>query len=194
MPVCAANRVVGSDIGPASPLASVNEVMPTSPKPHHRARQGDSGRRNLPPSVVIALAGALVLVSIGCGGGNDKTAEAPPADSSPAVTSPVVQVVDAMEFAAVVGEPDVTVVDVRTPEEFTTSRLEGAEMFDIASPDFIERISTLDPNGRYAVYCRSGNRSAVATAAMRDLGITDVVELGGGILEWESAGYPTVSG
>jgi len=136
----------------------------------------------------------MLLVLTGCGGGNAEDAEAPSADVATSLTSPVVQVVDAMEFAAVVGEPDVTVVDVRTPEEFSTSRLEGAEMFDIASPDFIERISTLDPSGRYAVYCRSGNRSAVATAAMRDLGITDVVELGGGILEWESAGYPTVSG
>lgn len=99
-----------------------------------------------------------------------------------------------MEFAAVVDEPDVTVIDVRTPEEFATSRLADAELFDIASPDFIEMISTLDSGSRYAVYCRSGNRSAVATAAMRDLGFIDVVELGGGILEWESAGYPTVSG
>jgi len=136
----------------------------------------------------------MLLVLTGCGGGNAEDAEAPSADVATSLTSPVVEVVNAMEFAAVVDEPDVTVIDVRTPEEFATSRLENAELFDIASPDFIEMISTLDASGRYAVYCRSGNRSAVATVAMRDLGFTDVVELGGGILEWESAGYPTVSG
>ena len=135
-----------------------------------------------------------MLVLTGCGGGNTNDAESPSVDVATSVTSPVVRVVSAVEFAAVVDEPDVTVIDVRTPEEFAISRLEDAELFDIASPDFIEMISTLNTSGRYAVYCRSGNRSAVATAAMRDLGFTDVVELGGGILEWESAGYATVSG
>jgi rhodanese-related sulfurtransferase len=144
--------------------------------------------------VSIAVPVVLLLVLTGCGGGNDNDAEAPSADVATSVTSPVVEVVNATEFAAVVDESGVTVIDVRTPEEFAVSRLENAALFDIASPDFIEMISTLDSSGGYAVYCRSGNRSAVATAAMQDLGFTDVVELGGGIVEWEAAGYPTVSG
>lgn len=136
----------------------------------------------------------LLIVTTGCGGSDANDAETLSADVVPSVPAPVVQVVNATEFAAVVEEPNVTVIDVRTPEEFTASRLDDAELFDIASPDFIEMISALDSSGRYAVYCRSGNRSAVATAAMRDLGFSDVVELGGGIIEWESAGFPTVSG
>lgn len=182
------------DTGPATALASVNIMMTSTLNPRHSVPTGHSGRRNHWCSVPTAVASALLLVLTGCGGGNTEDAEALSADVATSGTSPVVEVVNAMEFAAVVDEPDVTVIDVRTPEEFATSRLENAELFDIASPDFIEMISTLDASGRYAVYCRSGNRSAVATAAMRDLGFTDVVELGGGILEWESAGYPTVSG
>lgn len=166
--------------------------MTSIPNPQLCVPTGHSVRRKHRSSVSAAV--ALLLVLAGCGDGNDDAATAPSDDVAPSVTSPIVQVVNAMEFAAVVDEPEVRVIDVRTPEEFATSRLADAELFDIASPDFVEMISTLDSGRRYAVYCRSGNRSAVATAAMRDLGFIDVVELGGGILEWESAGYPTVSG
>ena len=182
------------DIGPATAVASVSIMITSTPNPQHCDPTGHSSRRNCRSSVSIAVPVVLLLVLTGCGGGNDNDAEAPSADVATSVTSPVVEVVNATEFAAVVDESGVTVIDVRTPEEFAVSRLENAALFDIASPDFIEMISTLDSSGRYAVYCRSGNRSAVATAAMQDLGFTDVVELGGGIVEWEAAGYPTVSG
>ncbi|MFM9134392.1 MAG: rhodanese-like domain-containing protein, partial [bacterium] len=42
----------------------------------------------------------------------------------------------------------------------------------------------------YAVYCRSGNRSAVATAEMGTLGYPHVYDLDGGFADLESAGMP----
>ena len=188
--VSALATVMRPAIVPAAPLTSVSNMVAAPP----RFANGGTRRRNLRSSASLSAVGVLLLVATGCGSGNDSDASAPVVEAVPSVTSSVVQVVNAAEFSAVVDGSDVTVIDVRTAEEFTTSRLADAELFDIASPDFIDMISTLDTNGRYAVYCRSGNRSAAATAAMLDLGFTDVVELGGGILEWEAAGYPTVSG
>lgn len=72
-----------------------------------------------------------------------------------------------------------TVIDVRTPAEFAEGHLEGAVNIDLSSPDFVSRISALDPAGAYVVYCRSGNRSAQAAMMMDELGITDVVDAGG---------------
>ena len=42
----------------------------------------------------------------------------------------------------------------------------------------------------YCVYCRSGVRSLGALYYMRKAGIMDAYNLSGGILAWETAGYP----
>ncbi|MDO9590965.1 MAG: rhodanese-like domain-containing protein, partial [Microcella sp.] len=56
-------------------------------------------------------------------------------------------------------EPGTIVIDVRTPAEFASGHLEGAINIDVQSADFDSRISELDADGTYFVYCRSGNRS-----------------------------------
>lgn len=82
------------------------------------------------------------------------------------------------------------VIDVRTPDEFAAGHIEGAVNIDIASPDFATQLSQLDPTKTYAVYCRSDNRSGVATTQMANQGFTKVYDLDGGIIAWEQDGYP----
>lgn len=83
------------------------------------------------------------------------------------------------------------IIDVRTPAEFAEGHVEGAINFDVQSPSFASQIATLDPTGTYLVYCRSGNRSAVAVAQMESVGL-EVVD-GGGLGDMESAGWPFTS-
>ena len=66
------------------------------------------------------------------------------------------------------------IIDVRTPQEYQEGHLKGAVNMDLSSGSFAEQIDGLDPNAPYQVYCRSGNRSARAVAAMRDAGFTDL--------------------
>jgi phage shock protein E len=70
------------------------------------------------------------------------------------------------------------IIDVRTPAEFAGGHLDGAVNIDIQSPDFVSQIDSLDRNGSYVVYCRSGNRSGMAMAQMLDMGFTDVSNAG----------------
>lgn len=85
-----------------------------------------------------------------------------------------------MSAADAVGEMESrTVIDVRTPAEVAQGMIAGAINIDIGSPDFRTRIEALDRDGRYLLYCRTGNRSAQAASIMRDLGFTDVVDAGG---------------
>ncbi len=42
----------------------------------------------------------------------------------------------------------------------------------------------------FVFYCRSGGRSALATEAMRDMGLEPVCHIGGGFTAWLEAGYP----
>lgn len=82
-----------------------------------------------------------------------------------------------------------TVIDVRTPEEFASGHVEGAVNLNVQDPAFATEIAELDKSGRYLVYCRSGNRSAVATDKMRAIGL-DVYD-GGGLTDMADAGWPT---
>jgi phage shock protein E len=73
------------------------------------------------------------------------------------------------------------VIDVRTPEEFNDGHLEGAERIGIADSDFTQRISQLDKDADYYIYCRSGNRAGQAINAMRDMGFTGSLVNGGSV-------------
>lgn len=102
------------------------------------------------------------------------------------------QDLSAQEFSALVAQPGVTVLDVRTPAEFAGGHLEGALNIDLQAGDFDARLAALPKDGNYAVYCRSGNRSATALAKMRAAGFTKGAHLTGGIGAWQAAGYAIV--
>lgn len=85
------------------------------------------------------------------------------------------------------------VIDVRTPEEYAAGHLDGAVNIDLSAPDFAARIDALDPDESYVVYCHSGNRSAQATAIMRDAGFDDVLDAGGIDDAAESTGRSVVT-
>jgi phage shock protein E len=79
-------------------------------------------------------------------------------------------------------------LDIRTPEEFSSGHLPLAENIDFYEQDFQARIQELDRNASYTLYCRSGNRTSQALRMMQAMGFTDVTELGGGVLAWQAAG------
>jgi len=101
--------------------------------------------------------------------------------------------VDPVEFSEVVAQPGVIVLDVRTPEEFSAGHIENAININLESSDFASEVSKLDMNATIAVYCRSGNRSGVATEQMVELGFVDMYDMQGGILEWETVGGQVVN-
>jgi len=73
------------------------------------------------------------------------------------------------------------VIDVRTPEETSMGYLEGAQLFDIQNPTFMDMLSTLDPAADYYIYCRSGNRAGQAIQIMQQAGFTGELVNGGSL-------------
>jgi phage shock protein E len=73
------------------------------------------------------------------------------------------------------------VIDVRTPEETSLGYLEGASLFDIQNPTFMDMLSTLDPAADYYIYCRSGNRAGQAIQIMQQAGFTGELVNGGSL-------------
>lgn len=92
--------------------------------------------------------------------------------------------------SALAEAPDVLILDVRTPGEYQSGHIPGAQNIDFRSPDFETRLKALDRDAQYFVYCRTGNRSGVVLAMMQRLGFTWVWHLAKGIVDWKGAGLP----
>lgn len=86
---------------------------------------------------------------------------------------------------------DLLVLDVREDDEWQAGHIEGALHVRLAQ--LPGRVSEIDSaGGQVLAVCRSGGRSAQATAFLRRHG-HDAVNLGGGMHGWSEAGHPMVS-
>ena len=68
-------------------------------------------------------------------------------------------------------------LDVRTAEEYSSGNIPNSVNIDVLSPDFKSKIDLLDKNKEYLVYCRSGNRSAIASSIMATNGFIKIYNL-----------------
>lgn len=94
------------------------------------------------------------------------------------------QTVEVAQFKEAIKNPSITLVDVRTPEEFAQGHIDNALNIDFKNGQFIENFKGAVPQeSQVAVYCRSGKRSAAAAEQLEALGY-DVLNLDGGITAW----------
>lgn len=110
-----------------------------------------------------------------------------------AQTAPNASKLAAIEFSNKLKQlPDAPVIDVRTPEEFTSGHLAKSKNIDWYSSEFVKQISTLDKSKPVFIYCKSGGRSASAVSKMTALGFKQIYELEGGITAWNANKLPVV--
>ena len=145
--------------------------------------------------LATAFAGALALSA--CGGSDSATSDGVPATTptEPSATTGI-RVVSPADAAATIADPPagLVILDVRTQEEFDEGHIDGAVMLDFYRDDFAEQLATFDPDVPYVLYCRSGNRSSGARAIMEDLDFVSVEDVDGGVVGWQQAGLPLVTG
>ena len=72
---------------------------------------------------------------------------------------------------------NLVLLDVRTPEEYIGGSAPNSINIDVLNTDFKSKIDLLDKNKEYIVYCRSGNRSAIASSIMATNGFLHVYNL-----------------
>jgi len=101
------------------------------------------------------------------------------------------QALDPKTFATrITATSGATLIDVRTPKEFSKGHIEHALNYNWNGEDFDKQVSTLDKNKPVFVYCLSGGRSGEAAEKMRSSGFKEVYELSGGMMEWRNASLP----
>jgi rhodanese-related sulfurtransferase len=91
------------------------------------------------------------------------------------------------------GDPKPVTVDVREASEFADVRLED-DVVLLPMSEFAARYEELPRDRPLIMMCAGGTRSAAATGHLLRNGYTDVVNVAGGIKDWETVGLPVRRG
>lgn len=133
-------------------------------------------------SSVLAVSLMLLTVLSGC--------------TSTAAVDQQITSVSPAEAAGIIEQnadnPNFVLLDIRTPEEYGSGKLEGAINIDFYDADFRQQLDALDKDTHYVVYCNSGNRSGQSLPIFEDLGFVEVENVATGISGWYEDGYPVV--
>ena len=79
-----------------------------------------------------------------------------------------------------VDSQEVIILDVREQDEYDSGHIPGAVLLPVGTIDDTTAAQVIpEKDSTVLVYCRSGNRSKTASAALADLGYTNIYELGG---------------
>ena len=152
------------------------------------------------PRIIIYL---LIIVAVfylpSCEGKSESAGKFTDVDSLVAYTKTEIQEKTIEELMAMQKEGEMyTLLDVRTREEHdkgyipgTVNLARGVIEFKILKEDFWDEEGLYVPlkDDLIILYCRSGNRSALATKSLQDLGFTNVFSLHGGFTLWKET-YP----
>ena len=80
------------------------------------------------------------------------------------------------------------IIDVRTPEEFTSEHIDHAINVNWLGDNFVSNVEKFDKSKPVFLYCKSGGRSAKAAAKLEELGFKNIYNLEGGMMKWNAAG------
>jgi rhodanese-related sulfurtransferase len=106
-----------------------------------------------------------------------------------AANMPLAQIplLDPREFASAIEQPNVQVVDVRRPVEWSSGHLPSAVHMPLNR--LIGTMRELDPKRPIAVHCKSGYRSSIAVSLLEREGFSNIVHMRGGWDAWQETGH-----
>ena len=82
-------------------------------------------------------------------------------------------------------------LDIRNPREWATKHIDGSQ--NVPLNHLQERIAEIPRDRRIAVHCAGGYRSSIAASILHQYGVTNLIEMAGGLAAWEAAKLPVVS-
>ena len=113
---------------------------------------------------IFPLLLSLLLLLTGCGGN----------------ASGAYQQITQEAAKEMMGTQEVIILDVREQDEYDSGHIPGAVLLPVGAIDEDTAAEVIpEKDSTVLVYCRSGNRSKTASAALADLGYTNIYEFGG---------------
>jgi hydroxyacylglutathione hydrolase len=97
----------------------------------------------------------------------------------------------AMVAEELAGEEPPVVLDIRNAGEWKVGHVPGS--VNIPLNQMQERIGEVPRGRRIALHCAGGYRSSIAASILHQHGITNLIEMAGGLAAWEAAKLPVVS-
>ncbi|MCC6392194.1 MAG: MBL fold metallo-hydrolase [Bryobacterales bacterium] len=88
------------------------------------------------------------------------------------------------------GEEPPMLLDIRSPREWASGHIAGS--VNVPLNHLLERIAEIPRGRRIAVLCAGGYRSSIAAGILHQHGITQLIEMAGGLAAWEAAKLPVV--
>ena len=83
------------------------------------------------------------------------------------------------------------VLDIRNPKEWAAKHIQGS--VNIPLNHLQDRIAEVPRDQRMVVHCAGGYRSSIAAGILHQYGITNLVEMAGGLAAWEAAKLPVIA-
>lgn len=144
--------------------------------------------------IAACLAVATLLLTTGCLGVRPATAVQAQPTSTQAKAKQTrqaeIQQITVKDVASTLkAKPNAQFIDVRMAEEYATGHAPGAVLRPL--PELTRWAPTLDKKAPVVVICRSGSRSMKAATQLQQLGFTEIINVQGGMLDWEQQGLPT---
>ena len=93
---------------------------------------------------------------------------------------------NAQSFLAKITDEAVTVIDVRSAQEYAQGHLANSVNINVESDQFTTQIANLDKEKEYALYCRSGRRSTIAADQMAKAGFKTITN-------YNQGGFPDLA-
>jgi rhodanese-related sulfurtransferase len=143
-------------------------------------------------NLVLNLAIAVALIPVWVG--------AEPAQTAPVISGlelarearKEVREMDVADARKWMTESDTLILDVREADEYAQGYIPGAVNIPRGMLEFrvgaIPQMRSTD--AKVLVYCRSGQRGALAAQTLKRMGYTNVVSLKPGIEAWTASGWP----
>jgi len=133
----------------------------------------------------------FALITLSCKDKKESASIYIPADgevinSRPAINKAMykdIEVSGAIQY--IKNNPDLIILDVRTPGETDNGVIENAIKIDYKNSNFDAEITKLDRSKAYLVYCGSGGRSVNACKKMSAAGFTNLTNMKGGYSAWK---------
>jgi len=125
--------------------------------------------------VLLAVLFLVLLLASACGADGESDAESGRAT--------VVSITAEEAKAKLDSDDSIILLDVRTPEEYREGHIPGAKLLPVKDIEAKAETEIPEKSATYIVYCRSGSRSAAASAQLVELGYENIYDLGG-INDW----------